>query len=46
MTKNSNGDVLFDRQYGDGADADATDFVARVDFNQRKKLRAELKPAL
>src|SRR6516165_9443940 len=42
MTKNSNGDVLFDRQYGDGADADATDFVARVDFNQRK-LRAELK---
>jgi len=43
MTKNSNGDVLFDRQYGDGADADATDFVARVDFNQRK-LRAELKP--
>ena len=45
MKTNSNGNVLLDGQYGDGADADATDFVARVDSNQRK-LRAELKPAL
>ena len=42
MKTNSNGNVLFDRKYGDGADADAADFVARVDFNQRT-LRAELK---
>jgi choline dehydrogenase-like flavoprotein len=43
MKTNSNGNVLLDGQHGDGADADATDFVARVDFNQQK-LRAELKP--
>ena len=42
MKTNSNGNVLLDGPYGDGADADATDFAARVDFNQRK-LRAELK---